>query len=398
MIAQLPKKCLHVFRTIYRQKIIDSYVEKRVNISKINIHNFKYDIFRERVIKFLKSLQNATYRHLYRYSHSCRHETLYASAYACMTRSLIGDMTQVTDKLKKTWIKYFDGFQDPKHGLFHDPVVLNEIYYNADWWGARHLALHMISAYTALCARPKYPFKFLEEYYSESRLLSWLNQYEWNNFSIGQSDLDNKIMNIGCLLQYQRDTWGDKSAGAAVQNLKHYLRDRVNPKTGIWGDFDDGDSPQLSRMVQFAYHLFPIYFFDEEFYFDTDSIVKTTIATQNRFGGFGVYSNSSACEDMDSIYILTMLYPHVGQNLQKKIFSALNKAFSWVLLNQVEEGGFVFRLNDRFLYGSIETRSKANEAAAFPTWFRTLSIGYMDHYFQGGGDFSFIRAPGYEFL
>ena len=53
----------------------------------------------------------------------------------------------------------------------------------------------------------------------------------------------------------------------------------------MWGDVDLNDIAQVSRHVQFAYHLFPLFFFDHDFKFDSSRIVELH-KTQNSFGGF----------------------------------------------------------------------------------------------------------------
>jgi hypothetical protein len=156
----------------------------------------------------------------YRYSAP----TLYASAYACMILSLLGELPKLAETDRLAWISYFDTFQSAEDGLYYDIAVENEIFANTDWWGARHLALHMISAYTALGGAPKHPFRFLEPYYQIDHLSAWLDAFDWTS-SIGHTnDIDNKIMNIGCLLQYQRDTWNDPQAAKAVSYLQDYLK------------------------------------------------------------------------------------------------------------------------------------------------------------------------------
>jgi len=147
-------------------------------------------------------------------------------------------------------------------------------------------------------------------------------------------------------------------------------------------------------MVQFAYHLFPIFFYDGGFDFDADRIVRIVLRTQNKFGGFGVKPNSSACEDIDSIDLLIRFHPFVSSDLQKQIDAALNKAFSWVIINQVEDGGFVFRVNERFEYGHLQMKSSVNQGAFFPTWFRTLSLALMVN-MRGSGRLNLHRCPGY---
>lgn len=277
-----------------------------------------------------------------------------------------------------------------------DPVVQNEYYNDSDWWGARHLAVHMISAYTQLGAKPRHPFKFLSPFYD----LTYLEKFLQDNVSAFDGDMnndfDNKLMNLSCVLQYQRDFWNDKRAGEAVRFIQEFLLKKVNPETGIWGDSVIDTDVIRSRKVQFAYHLFPLFLYDNIFKFDIDKVAEITLLTQNKFGGYGVKPNSSACDDIDSIDILvrftkltTVPWPTIEQSLQR--------GMRWNLLNQVDDGGFVFRLNEGFMYGHAELSSMANQGAIFPTWFRTLNMAYLCKGLGVPSDFKIVRCPGYEF-
>jgi hypothetical protein len=331
----------------------------------------------------------------YFYSANSTKPTLYSSVYACMTLSLLGRLNELTVDQKSRWIQYFDSFQSADDGLFYDPVVQNNIYTDSDWWGARHLALHMISAYTDLGGKPQYPFRFLKRYYKPQHINTWLDAFDWESSFGNTNDIDNKIMNIGCLLQFQRDAWGDSGAGDAVRYLQQYLKDRINPKTGMWGKWNTADPYQRSRMVQFAYHLFPLFLYDNQTLEYSDLIVDQVLKTQNTLGGFGVQLNSSACEDIDSIDILCRLVLEVPGR-KNEIDAALDKAWKWVLCNQVEDGGFVFRLYDPLTYGHLEMSSGSDQGAMFPTWFRLLSLAYLSRYF-GKHSFFLNSCPGYEF-
>ena len=333
----------------------------------------------------------------YKYSVSCTQPTLYASAYVCMTFSLLGRLKKLSQEDKQIWINYFNSFQSEKDGLFYDPILDSDFYRNSDWWGARHLALHMISAYTDLGGKPKYPFFFLKVYYELTYIESWLNSFNWQSAIGMTSDIDNKIMNIGCLLQYQRDTWNDAQASKAVSFLQDYLLMRINPETGMWGYYNVKNPHQLSRMVQFAYHLFLLFFYDKIPIEYPDKIIKYVLGTQNKVGGFGVQLNSSACEDIDSIDLLCRLSPLVVEQNKQEIDKALRKAFKWVLCNQVKDGGFVFRLDQSFVYGHQQTSSIKNNGAMLPVWFRTLSLAYLTHYLKIENNFVLNPCPGYEF-
>lgn len=377
--------------------LVANQVKNRLKRFNSTAEQFNAELFRDNIVDFIYSNQINQKHFLYLYSFNCTKPTLYASSYALMTLGLLGEIKKLSESKKEEWRQYFDFYQNGDDGLFYDPAVHNIIFDNSDWWGARHLALHMISAYTHLDYRPKHQFKFLEKYYQPKAIQNWLDQYDWDTDSIGQMDADNKIMNIGCLLQYQRDFWNDIEAGKAVDFLKKYLRERINKTTGMWGNFNFNDNFQRSRMIQFAYHLFQIFFYDNDYNFDSQKIVKIALLTKNKVYGFGPNINSSACEDIDSIDIMIRLHKNLPPEMKFEVKDTITKAFNWVLLNQVKDGGFVFKLEEPFRYGSNETMSKKNVGAMMPTWFRTLSIVYMAKFLKIENQFLITNCPGYEF-
>jgi hypothetical protein len=313
-----------------------------------------------------------------------------------MTYSLLGDIDNLSHATKEAWIKYFDSFQSENDGLFYDPAVKNEHYDDSDWWGARHVAVHMISAYTQLGSKPKYTFKFLEPYYDLKTLETWLRKNDPMFDGAMANDFDNQLMNITCLLQYQRDFWSDNDAGRALNFIQEILLAKINSQTGIWGDSNIDDADQRSRKVQFAYHLLPTFFYDERNVFDFEKMIPVVLRTQNDFGGFSPLVNSSACDDIDSVDILVRT-SKFEKSFDSSVRESLRKGFKWILLNQVDDGGFVFRLNERFTYGHEQLSSDKNQGAVFPTWFRTLSLAYLCRFLNIRSNFKIVRCPGYEF-
>jgi hypothetical protein len=382
----------------FRNKHTEINVNKIINKKTFDLNAFDFNSFRDEVLSFIAQMECKDHNFEFYYSKSSKKPSLYASAYACLTLSLLGKIESFSEMEKLAWGNYFDSFQSPDNGLFYDKAVASELYNNADWWGARHLALHMINAYTNLDLKPKVEFKFLSQYYLSGSIDNWLSSFDWKSQNIGDSDIDNKIMNIGCLLQYQRDRWSDIKAGEVLTELKDKLKLELNQSSGMWGGFDLSNAEQRSRAVQFAYHLFAIFLYDGEFDFDAEKIVKAVLATQNKYGGYGVKLNSSACEDIDSIDLLIKFRPFCKKIDQEKIDESLRRAFSWVLVNQVDDGGFVFRLNEPFIYGNAETSSDLNCGAMLPTWFRLLSLAYMSKQLSLPHAFKLSNCPGYEFL
>ncbi len=377
---------------VYRGLITYLYAKNKYKqIQALNPETFDIKDIERKILNFVSKLEHPDSEHSFRYSEDTTEPTLYSSVYACLIFDLLGK-SDLKPSERDTWKDLFDSYQCPTSGLFYDPSIQNDIFETCDWWGAKHLALHTIAAYSCLKLKPKYEFHFLEKYYCPNHIDKWINDIDWNSAAIGSTDIDNKIMNIGCLMQYQRDTWNTPSATTAIEELKRLIFSKINKKTGLWGGGNTDNKEDRSRMIQFAYHILPLFFYDNEFNFDAEKIVTTTLKTQNNLGGYGVRLNSSACEDIDSIDILIRFYPYVSKLLQKKIDESLNKSFKWILLNQVNDGGFVFRLHENLEYGHEQMRSTKNKGALFPTWFRLLSITYILRKYRG--NFHISRSPG----
>lgn len=357
---------------------------------------WNFEDFSARVRAYQKSVQLDEYA--YRYAASCEQPTLYSSVYACATQSLLGDAQALDADQKQAWVGFLNAFQSDRDGLFRDQVVQGPLFEDSDWWGARHLAAHIIIAFTALGGLPEYPFRFLTPFYDKDRLRLYLEQH-LGNFgpAIMAGDIDNQVMNYGVLLQYSRDFLNDKEAAESVALIQEWLLEKINPRTGLWGPDRFDSAAALSRAVQFAYHLFPILTYDGIGMPHREALLQQVIRTQNDLGGFGEFYNSSACEDIDSIELIYRL-ARQGMPLDDKLRAALNKARVWVLANQNEDGGFVFRRNEAFVYGHQQMSSGFNESHMFATWFRTLSMAYLDEMTGQGGNFRFVRCPGLQFI
>lgn len=365
-----------------------SYYAKGISKSLI----FNYRDQRKRTLDFVNKNKVGNPVVEYTYSSSSSKSTIYASCYACMIRSLYGDLDTLSDEQKKEWTSYFDSFQSSDDGLFYDPVLANEkIYHTEDWWGARHLALHLIIAYTALGSRPKYDFKFLESFYNPTYVIDWLESRNWDEKI---AFTGNEVMNYGCLLQYSRDFFHNNDAGNGLRAMMNWLEEKINPDTGMWGCQPNDNPNQLSQIVQGAYHIYPLFFYDNRDLPYKDKAIDLLLKTQNPLGGFGVQLNSSACEDIDSIHPL-IRFSKFTDHRKDEVNLVLKRAFPFVLANMNDDGGFVFRRNEPFHYGHEEMYSGYNESSMFATWFRTLCLAYLVNYLGLNNTFSIQKNPGY---
>jgi hypothetical protein len=354
--------------------------------------SFAYNSEKEKVLSFVTSMR-AEAPFEYYYSASTKQPNIYNSVYACMLYGLFNEASKLTAEEKQAWVDYFNKFQNPEDGLYYDDRIDGELFRTCNWWGAEHLCPHIINAYGVLGARPQYEFTWVKKYYDLNVLKALLDECDWNSAIPNENDIDNRIMNVGVMLQYQRDFWKDKQAGKAVEYLENYLRKRLNPETSMWGAYDVNDTDQLARMIQFSYHLYRIFIYDKEKLQNPERMIDLIIRSQNKYGGFGYALNSSACEDIDAIDLL--IYASKQTEYRKvDVYRTLTLALVFIFANQNEDGGSVFRRDEAFGYGHYLLSSKKNQSGMFPTWFRALCVAYIVQ-FMGDTNYKFEHIPGY---
>lgn len=376
------------------KKIEGEKMLERKLISNGIKHYFDFDFnkFKSDVVGYSELLKdNGPFE--YRFAKSSTEPTVYASMYVCLLQSLVGNLGEKDDQFKLKWAHYFDSFQNPDDGFFYDRIINTPFYNKTDWWGKRHLVPHLIMAYTALGHKPKYQFKWVSEYYGKDAIDALLAEADWNTAMMDDTDIDNKIMNIGVTLQYQRDYFDDILASEAIKYLKERLLSKINPNTGMWGVYNLDNPKEKARMIQFSYHLFRLFFYDEDTIANPERIIDLIIESQNEYGGFAVSLNSGACADIDAVDPLVYLSNQTVYR-HDDIEKTLRRALIFILGNQNDDGGFVFLRDSKFFYGDKQTSSLSNESSLFPTWFRTLSIAYIFD-FLNIKDFNFVKSPGY---
>jgi len=366
----------------------------------------------------------------YRETEKSATATLGNSYCAAMARSLYSDLDRLTNDERQAWIGYFDRHQDDD-GLFRDPpAVYGEKPPSADpssasrcpvysiptgaeagqfsgdplWNGRAGATCGVVTALACLGSVARKPLRFLRvnRFDDADTIVRWLESRDWTD---QVACTGNEIMNVGVLLQYARDFQNDDRAGAAIATLLEWMATHhVNPATGVWGDGDVSDPIRRSHAVQAAYHWWPLFFYDGVTLPYVEHAIDTVLATQNPNGGFGcgVHNpkepwKSSACEDIDSTDPLARLAQKTPYR-KEDIRQALAKAAEWVLKNQVDDGGFVFVLDQPpFWLKDIE----ANTGVIWTTWFRTLSLAIigkaLPEHPLGQYDWNFVKCPGYQF-
>ncbi len=354
--------------------------------------NFNFTEFADTIINYCDSLKISNYN--YRYSYSISKPNLYNSIYVLLLYFLLNKQDLITVNDKKQWVEYFNQFQQPD-GTFIDPILESPFFYEGEWWGKRHIITHIITAYNYLGAKPKYEFEFIKQYYDETYLNNFFEHFESKN--IRTTNDDNKLMNIGCILQAQRDFFNDSNADKALKLIYKKLSDCINPKYGAWGYGNHDDLIFLTDIVHYSYHINSILYYDKKYNTNIERLIDTILSIQTCVGGYGYKLNTSACDDIDAINQLYHLLK-ITDYRKKDILDSLKKAFIWVFANQNKDGGFVFSRSEPFQYGHELMSSKKDESHLFATWFRTLTIAYTAEALNMEHNFNIGSFPGTHFI
>ena len=367
--------------------IFDQYVQGVLSLDV----QLNFDTISNSVMAFFNKMK--TDESNWKYCATSKDSCIYGAVYFCLTSFLHGKNGKISEDQRLKLIQYFNSYQRPD-GLFVDPKLEGDKYYNCEWWGANHLSLHLITCYNYLNEKPPHQFQYIKKYYNKDFLIDFLDKLEFEKIML--TDSDNAIMNLGGLLQYQRDFFNDTFAAEALDILFTQLEKKINNNWGAWGIGDSNDPVYLSRVQQFAYHLYSLWIYDGRKIMQMEKLIDLSLGLQTFLGGTGAKLNTSACEDIDSIFILSKL-SRLTDYRRPEIVLFMRRALPWVLSNQNLDGGFVFRRNESLAYGHPLMTSSANESQLFATWFRTLSLAYIAEVIQPDLPFEIKRCPGYHF-
>jgi len=354
---------------------------------------------RSRTLEYIESMRlgDGPYGR-YRYSADVSKPTLYSSTYAAMTRHLYGDLDSLADAQRQSWIDYLQSHQN-EDGLFRDPVIGRGQAYE-------HLSWHVTTALHCLGANARRPLRWLDQFKDPATLARWLDGLDWG-YRVDYTS--NTVQNLCVALQYARDFHHDEDAAAPVEQILTSLAERADPQTGLWGSgqYNLNKPIDLSRAVQAAYHFWLLWIYDGQTIPYRQLAVDQLLKTQNEKGGYGwgVHNrvdptNSSACEDIDSVDPLVRLM-RASDYRRDEITASLERALPWILTNQTASGSWVFKRGLSFVYGHPEMRAGAGVGGMFPTWFRTLCLAYLGQGLPesppGKYRWQFVHSPGSHF-
>lgn len=355
----------------------------------LRIHDLK-----DGVLAYINSLRVGKLG--YKYGKNATKPVLYGLDYALLTRHLLGE--DLPSGEKQEIASYIQSFQDDD-GLFKDPAIADGPV-NAEYWGWKHLTRFSFMALCALGKTVRKELLFLEPFYNSDFIVKWLNERDFST----DRQTDNaamEIYNYGTLLQYARDFHNTQKAKRPLEIIIEWLSEKQSPKHGFWGPEKWEDINEHSNLMMAAYHIGLLYFYEGLSLNYKERVIDNVLALQSKTGGFSGphHPLSSACQDIDAIYIMAQLTSSTDY-LKSEIKLSLEKTIPCILSHQNSDGGFSFYKDEPFQYGSVQMYSGVNESGIFPTWFRTLSCAFVSQISsQVAPEFKwgFLDCPGAQF-
>lgn len=299
---------------------------------------------------------------------------LYASCFAAMTLHYLNALENYTALEKKKWADYINGWQDNTSGLFIGPeLFLEELTSPKHDFEhvSMHLTAHALPALSLLGSTPKHKLHFAHRFLDRNELIKWLTARDWSRAWLE----GNNLLFIGQFLIHLRDVEGVKEAAPALNMYFDWLDSQVDPATGLWGT--NGHCSSFVAMCG-AYHQLLVYYYENREVSYKERLVDTVLSLQHQDGGFSPNGGGGACEDVDAADILVNLYKQLDYR-RPDIRAALRRLLESLLQKQMADGGFVYRLDEPFLYMGIKkTYCPANESNMFSTWFRVHTLALIN--------------------
>ncbi|MEA3377270.1 MAG: hypothetical protein U9R72_13855 [Chloroflexota bacterium] len=239
------------------------------------------------------------------------------------------------DARSNDWIRRLRIAQDPDTGLFIDPRLkaadlkasgrsLDYVIHQTTYFAA--------AALDALHKKPRHRLGFALKLAREADVADWLEALDWSEPWVAS----NWVMFIATALFAEWQWYGEQAAADAIHSVLDWLDERQNPETGFWGV--TSETP-LSHAMAATYHFLPYYFCLGRELGYVAEMIDSTLALQQEDGLFHPDGGGDTCLDVDAVDILvkcSLLTDHRADEVR----IALDRAYSGLLANQAEDGGF----------------------------------------------------------
>jgi hypothetical protein len=271
------------------------------------------------------------------------------------------------------WIAYLNSWQDPDTGLFLGPELRDgerRSQKHSPEHLAWHLTAHVLPALELLGGQPGHELTFAQRFLDASTLSEWLHTRDWRDAWLE----GNNLLFVGQFLIHLREVEGEITAQPALERLMTWLDQTVDPASGLWGT--NGYCSRAAALYG-GYHQLLLYYHEGRPVTHPQRLVDVALSLQHADGGFNLAGGGGACEDVDAVDILVNQYKRLDYR-RPTVRQALRRALQHIAVQQMPDGGFVYRRNAPFVHmGLSYTASPANHSNLFPTWFRVHTLALL---------------------
>lgn len=369
-----PINYLNYFKKKFREGGLASLNQVKIILIKLGSLKSGKKI-QEKVLGYCNSMRGDK-PWLYRYSDNCP-DTLWASAFAALTLSFIGELQKLSKEEKSSWIKYIQSFQDKKTGFFLDPKFKEEdkkISVHSNELLFAHSSTFIMGALVLLGGKPLYPISWVHEFREPIKMKKWIETRPWE---ISPWLVGNWSYDMGCAMGMDylitRDDRNLEGMNTYFEwHDKHQLKE-----TGWW---NLGGKASIDEQQYGGYHTLMVYRMFNRPIPMVEKMIESSLSLQSRDGMFTKEDGGGSCQDMDVIDTLVSLGLATGYK-QKEIKEALLRALPAILSKQNFDGGFYDSLKgDRAEFGWRLCSAKQGTSDICSTLFQCFSIALIGEF------------------
>ncbi len=299
-------------------------------------------------------------------------DSLIASSLAAMLGGLLGFCAELTERQRREWAGYINDFQN-EDGWFEDSDI-SAANLRPGYLPDRarlHRTRHALFALYALGARPRRPWRFLENWLDADKRRAWCAGLNLTDYWYASNMMMDAAVFLLDQLHFQRDA----SVRRALDALLDFCDAHINPQTG----FHDGGLSETRNAMAGAMHLYPVYVLMRRPILRAAAALRTVAALQQSDGLFGYESGTGGedCLDYDAVMILSNLN-FVDPDRTPTVRQALEKCLAGIMVCRNDDGGFAcHRRPETYYFGTRTTAVPPGSSSLWATYSRLLTIAMI---------------------
>jgi len=271
------------------------------------------------------------------YSPKNKISNLYSTCFGVLCLDLIGELKYFKDKGKL--VSFIQNYQDKNEGYFIDnSVITNRSIKHNKKYVLLQLTDFAQLALKALDEKPLYPYKFLNQYKNNKKLVDWFYNLNWKDPWLASNEI---MFILNCFI-YENES-KNKNYIVKIINL---LNKNQDSKNGFW---NLNNRVTYHNQMAGAYHFMFFYTYLNLTPQFVSKMIDSTLKIQSIDGLFNYSTGGGSCDDLDAVDILCRSTFYTNHKYEE-ISLALTKVYFEILKNQNDDGGFCWAKRQNNIY------------------------------------------------